>query len=223
MAHTQPDGYLAVPPAGQGNPILVLHAWWGLNETIKAFCRRLAEAGFLAFAPDLYHGQVTDTIDGAEQLAQALNGKVEQANADIAAAVTFLNERASPSERGLAVIGFSLGASYALDLAANLEALRSVVVFYGTGGGDFSRSQAAFLGHFAENDPFEPREGVDGLEAALRRAGRPATFYHYSGTGHWFFEPDRSDAYNAAAASLAWDRTLAFLKRSANVERPAAG
>jgi carboxymethylenebutenolidase len=50
------------------------------------------------------------------------------------------------------------------------------------------------------------------LEADIKQAGRPVTFYTYPGTGHWFFEPDRADAYNEAAAALAWERTLAFLK-----------
>ena len=127
----------------------------------------------------------------------------------------FLSERAGQAERGLAVIGFSLGAYYALDLAAaDPEHIRSVVLFYGTGGGDFSSSKAAYLGHFAENDEFEPQANVDELEESLKRAGRPVTFYRYPGTGHWFFEPDRPQAYNPAAASLAWDRTLAFLKDS---------
>ena len=114
----------------------------------------------------------------------------------------------------LAVIGFSLGAYYALDLAAtDPENIRSVVVFYGTGPVDFSRSKAAFLGHFAEKDEYEPQSNVDNLEAALQKAGRPVTLYQYHGTGHWFFEPDRIQAYNQEAADLAWERTLAFLKR----------
>ena len=193
---------------------MVLHAWWGLNDTIKAFCTRLAESGFVAFAPDLYHGKVADTIADAEALGKALDANHLQAKAEIADAAVFLDERAGQAGRGLAVIGFSLGAYYALDLAAaDPEHIRSVVLFYGTGGGDFSSSRAAYLGHFAENDEFEPQSNVDELEAALRRAGRPVTFYRYPGTGHWFFEPDRTQAYNEAAASLAWDRTLAFLRR----------
>ena len=139
MPRTQPDGYFAAPAAGTGDPVLVLHAWWGLNDTIKALCTSLAEAGFAAFAPDLYHGQVARDIPGAEKLARALGGRQEQAKADIADAVQFLNERGGPTSSGLAVIGFSLGASYALDLAGDLESLRSVVIFYGTGGVDFSR------------------------------------------------------------------------------------
>ncbi|HSH79843.1 MAG TPA: dienelactone hydrolase family protein, partial [Herpetosiphonaceae bacterium] len=126
-----------------------------------------------------------------------------------------LDERAGQAGAGLAVVGFSLGANYALDLAtADPEHIRSVVLFYVTGGGDFSTSRAAYLGHFAENDEYEPQSSVDDLEESLRRAGRPVTFYRYPGTGHWFFEPDRSEAYNQAAATLAWDRTLTFLRNS---------
>jgi carboxymethylenebutenolidase len=214
MSQPQPQGFLAAPPAGRGPGVLVLHAWWGLNDTIKAFCKRLAESGFVAFAPDLYHGQVADTIPAAEALGKALDANFMQARSEIAEAARFLDKRTGQSERGLSVIGFSLGAFYALDLAAaDPERIRSVVLFYGTGGGDFSAARAAFLGHFAGDDPFEPKSGVDELEDSLKRAGRQVTFYRYPGTGHWFCEPDRPDAYNPAAASLAWERTLDFLKR----------
>lgn len=213
MTHTQPQGFLAVPSTGKGSGVLVLHAWWGLNNSIKACCTRLADAGFIAFAPDLYHGKVADNIPEAEALGQALDANHLQAKAEITEAAMFLSERAGRDGHGLAVIGFSLGAYYALDLAsADPERICSVVLFYGTGPADFSKSGAAYLGHFAENDEFEPQSNVDDLEASLRRAGRPVTFYRYSGTGHWFFEPDRSQAYNQAAANLAWDRTLAFLR-----------
>jgi carboxymethylenebutenolidase len=215
MPLTQPDGYLAVPPNGFGHGVLVLHAWWGLNDTIKAFCTRLTESGFVAFAPDLYHGKIADNIAGAEALGKALDANFAQARAEIAAAALFLNERVGQAYPGLAVIGFSLGVYYALDLAAaDPEHVRSVVIFYGTGDGDYSRSKAAYLGHFAEHDQFEPQSNVDALEESLKRAGHPVTFYMYQGTGHWFFEPDRTQAYNPAAASLAWDRTLDFLRHS---------
>jgi carboxymethylenebutenolidase len=213
VSNSQPSGYLALPPAGHGAAVLVLHAWWGLNDTVKAFCRRLAEAGFVVFAPDLYHGNVTDTIAGAEALSSALDAA--QARADIAEAVKFVTERAGPASRGLAVIGFSLGAFFALELSVtDPEHVRSVVVFYGTRPGDYQGSQAAYLGHFAETDEFEPQSEVDNLAAALRREGCPVSFYQYPGTGHWFFEPDRLDAFNQAAAELAWERTLAFLRSS---------
>ena len=215
IQYDQPDGYLAVPPSGNGRAVLVLHAWWGLNDTIKAFCTRLAETGFVAFAPDLYHGKVADNIADAETLGEALDANHLQAKAEIAYSTIFLSERVGQTDHGLAVIGFSLGAYYALDLAAaDPDHIRSVVIFYGTGGSDYSNSRAAYLGHFAEKDQFEPQSNVDDLQESLRRAGRPVTFYRYPDTGHWFFEPDRPQAYNQTAANLAWDRTLAFLKRS---------
>jgi carboxymethylenebutenolidase len=211
------DGYLVLPPAGTGPGVLVLHAWWGLNETIKAFCSRLAEAGFVAFAPDLYGGKIAQTIAEAEALANALDS--EQARADVAAATRYLLTKIGLDDRGLAVIGFSLGAFFALNLSNTApEYIRTVVTFYGTGADDFRHAQATYLAHFAETDLYEPPENVDHLANALRQAGRPATFYTYPGTGHWFFEPDRTQAYNPAAASLAWERTLAFLWRSSRLQ-----
>lgn len=219
MSATQPEGYLALPPAGTGHAVLVLHAWWGLNMTIKGFCDQLAEAGFVAFAPDLYHGQVTDQIAEAESLSAAMEAAFDQARAEVAQAATFLRNLNGTEPTGMTVIGFSLGAFYALDLAVSAPAaIQAVVLFYGTSGTyplDFSKSNAAFLGHFADADPYEPAANVNSLAEVLQQAGRPVTFYTYNDTSHWFFEPDRADAYNPSAASLAWDRTLAFLRQSA--------
>ena len=211
MTTTQPQGYLAAPPAGTGAPVLVLHAWWGLNDDVRAYCDRLAAAGFVAFAPDVYHGQVTDTIAGAEALSRALDG--DAAMADVAAAVDFLDERAGRPEQGVAVVGFSLGAWLALEASvAHPERVRAVVVYYGTGRDDYNGSRAAYLGHYAANDPYEESDYVDAVEAAIRRENRPVTFHHYPGTGHWFAEPGRADAYDPAAAALAWERTMGFLR-----------
>jgi carboxymethylenebutenolidase len=210
----QPQGYVAVPTNGEGPGVLVLHAWWGLNDTLKAFCDKLAENGFTAFAPDLYHGKIAETIPEAEALGSALDENYQQARAEIAEAAKYLSAQVGDVNPGLAVIGFSLGAFYALDLASrDPDRIRSVVLYYGTGEGDFSSSKAAFLGHFAGEDDYEPRENVDALEESLRKAGRPVTFYRYPGTGHWFCEPDRPDAYDEMGTNLAWERTLDFLSQ----------
>jgi carboxymethylenebutenolidase len=217
MIHSQPEGFLSIPRAGKGSGVLVLHAWWGLNDTIKAFCTRLSESGFVAFAPDLYHGKIADTIADAETLSTALDANQAQVRKDIFDAKSYLIDHSSLTSSDLAVIGFSLGAYYALNLSATEpDNISSVVVFYGTGPIDFSRSKAAYLGHFAQNDEFEPQSNVDDLKSALLEAGRPVTLYQYDGTGHWFFEPDRVLAYNKTAADLAWNRTLAFLKSTSN-------
>jgi carboxymethylenebutenolidase len=114
------------------------------------------------------------------------------------------------------VIGFSFGVDYALRLSQDHpERVRAVVIFYGAWPLEgYTRSRAAYLGHFAETDEFVKAAQVEGLESALRAAGRPVTFYTYPRTGHWFFEPDRSDAYRPDAAQLAWERTVSFLRET---------
>jgi carboxymethylenebutenolidase len=216
MAQSPPQSYLAVPSTGKGPGILVLHAWWGLNDFFRDFCDRLAQEGFVALAPDLFSGKVARTIAEAEQHLSEFNEE-QDAPPIVLSAVENLRKHAAVSANGLGVIGFSLGASWALWLAQQKpEWMRTVTLFYGTngGGGDFRQSKASFLGHFAEKDPYESAEVIQALEGNLHGANRPTTFYTYPETGHWFFENDRPDAYNPAAASLAWDRTLAFLKRS---------
>ena len=212
MCKTKPDGYLALPPSGKGQPILVLHAWWGLNETIKAFCDRLASEGFVAFGLDLYHGRIANTIPDAEALGSALDSSYEEALTEIDQAVTYLSEQYDPSGQSVSLIAFSLGVYYALEHSnADPEHVNKVVVFYGSRDGDYSNAKAAYLGHFAEHDVYESQEAVDAMAEALTASGRPYTFHTYPGTGHWFFEPDRVDAYNPDKAELAWKRTMAFL------------
>ena len=213
MSITQPDGYLAIPSSGSGFPVLVLHAWWGLNATMRNISDRLAKEGYVVFAPDLYHGKIAETIPDAEALGSALDENYLQAKTEIVEAVKFLCEKTETTGRIVSVVSFSLGAYYALDLAASdPEHIDSVVLFYGSGPVNHSTSRARYLGHFAENDPYESKENIHELEEALKKAGRPLEFYIYENTGHWFFEPDRLDAYDEAAAQLAWKRTLEFLR-----------
>lgn len=216
-------GYLATPDAAAaaGAPgVVVLHAWWGLTEPFRQACDRLAEAGFVALAPDLYRGKTATTVEEAEALATALNREEARVSGDIRGATRFLrhHEAITPvdgpgaSDR-LGVVGFSLGGAYALDLSVELpDEIAAVVIFYATYTGlDFRRAQAAYLCHFAQDDPYEPAESVAAMEQELQAAGKQATFYTYPGTTHWFFEANRPDAYDAAAAALAWERTIAFL------------
>lgn len=211
MTIVQPAGYLAVPETGTGPGVLVLHAWWGLNPFFQDQCQRLARAGFVAFAPDLYHGHIATTIAEAEQLRGKL--KPKQAHVDVHNALTYLRDMEAVTSATLGVIGFSLGAYFALGASREWpHDLGAVVVFYGTRAGDYAAAQAAYLGHFAESDTYESAASVQRLEQRLRAAQRPTTFYTYAGTGHWFFEKDRADAYDAQAAKLAWQRTVKFLR-----------
>src|SRR5260221_3153251 len=97
MREFQVDGetisaYLAVPETGSGPGVLVLHAWWGLTQPFRQICHRLAEAGFVALAPDLYHGKTTATIEEAEALVAALNQDEERGSGAIAGAVQVLRQ-----------------------------------------------------------------------------------------------------------------------------------
>ncbi len=210
-------GYLATPDGVTGPGVVVLHAWWGLTEPFRDVCDRLAEAGFVALAPDLYRGKTASTVDKAQALASALNQEDARVRGDIRGALQFLRQHgaSSPADgRGaFGFVAFSLGGAYALDMSIELaDEIAAVVIFYATYTGlDFGRAKAAYLCHFAENDPYEPAESVEQLSQELQAAGRQATMFIYPGTTHWFFEANRPDAYDAAAATLAWERTVAFL------------
>ena len=196
--------------------MLVLHAWWGLTEPFRHICDRLAEAGFVALAPDLYQGKTTTTSEEAEAWADALLQEKERVLGDLAGAVQVLHQHvATPAAGGrgkLAVVGFSLGGAYALDLSVKeAEEVAAVVTFYCAYTGlDYSRAKVAYLCHFAEHDPFDPPKAFVETEQEIKAAGRPVTSYTYAGTTHWFFEENRPE-YDAQAARLAWVRTIAFL------------
>jgi carboxymethylenebutenolidase len=202
------SGYLSMPKTSQGPGVIVLHAWWGLNEFFKRFCDRLAGEGFIVFAPDLYRGKVASTREEAKELMTQLDSKYLETS--VLASSDYLMSHPAVKGRRVGVVGFSMGANSALWLSAKRPDLGAVVVFYGTGEEDFSKSSASFLGHFAEEDEFEPKEGVLKMEKLIRSAGREVTFYDYPKARHWFFEEDRPE-FDEKAASLAWERTVQFL------------
>jgi carboxymethylenebutenolidase len=206
-------GYLALPPTGRGPGILVLHAWWGLNDFFKTLCDQLAQNGYVALAPDLYGGVVASTIDEAKHQIEQLNYEVTLAT--VLQATDYLRQHPAVQGEGVGVVGFSMGAAYALLLSGKRpEIVKAVVTFYGTEGGmaDFASARAAYLAHFAEVDEWEPAEAVQQMEAAMRAAGREVMFHLYPGVAHWFMETNRPE-YNPQAATLAWERTYAFLRQ----------
>jgi carboxymethylenebutenolidase len=216
---TPAPGYLALPAGGRGPGVVVLHAWWGLTEPFRQACDRLAKAGFVALAPDLYRGQSTAVIAEAEQLVHAMDTQTERWRSDIAGAVSALQPLADASGRA-SLIGFSMGGAYALEMSVRLaEEVAAVVTFYAAWTGpDFARAKAAYLCHFAEQDDYEPADEVAKLEGKLQATGRPVAVYTYPGTRHWFMEANRPDVYDPVATALAWERTIAFL--NAELRRP---
>lgn len=198
------SGYLALPKGGSGPGVLVLHAWWGLNDFFKSLCDRLAAQGFVAFAPDVHHGKLATTVDEAESLLKSRDAPAARATAE--GGLQYLKSHPGVRSGGLGAVGFSMGAAYAMLLdSLHPETLTRIVLFYGTPDEGISKSKARFQGHFGEEDEWEPIEDV-------RKITPPNAEIHiYPRVGHWFFESDRPDAYRPEAAALAWDRTVAFL------------
>lgn len=207
---------MAIPKTGSGPGIVVLHSWWGLNDFFKELCDRLAEAGFVALAPDLYSGKVASTVEAAKKLrAQATASRRVPAYKTLMAAINSLSHHDAVTTPNVALVGFSMGGHWALWLAQQPELpIAATVVFYAARNGDFTRSNSSFLFHFAENDEWVSAASVRNLKKSLDASGRSTRYYDYPGTGHWFFENDQSEAFHPEAAAVAWTRTLAFLADS---------
>jgi carboxymethylenebutenolidase len=205
---TPHTGYLALPASRAGRGVLVLHAWWGLTDFFKSVADRLAAQGFVAFAPDLMQGQTAATPEAAHRLVENSEGPATKATVE--AALEFLRSHPAVQPGPLAAVGFSFGASYAVLLESlHPGALDRLVLFYGGSDMDLAATQARIQGHFAENDSYEPLEGV-------KKISLPNVEVHiYPGTGHWFVEENRPKEYNAAAARLAWQRAFSFLGQPA--------
>jgi carboxymethylenebutenolidase len=203
--------YLALPDSSTGPGVQVLHARRGLTSVFTEVCDRLASAGYVALAPSLFRGGATaSTIAEAEELRDA-HDEAAMVEPVVRAAVERLRGLPAVTGGQIGVTGFSLGAYWALHLSQERpDDVGAVVTIYGTDDGDYSGVQAAYLGHFAEHDDFEPLLAVRALEAKIRAAGCEVAFHVYPGTRHWFVEPNRPE-YDTAAAELVWERTLTFL------------
>ena len=202
------NAYLASPEGG-GKGVLVLHAWWGLKPFFKQVCDRLAEQGFTALAPDMRNGQIAKTIEEAKALMEKSDGQF--VGDTVMAAKDHLRGLTNGK---IGAVGFSMGGAWALILASNKpDEIAAIVLFYGNEGVDYEKIIAKVMGHFSNNDEWEPYEYVEKTFAAFKSAGVDATLHLYPGVAHWFVEEDRPE-YDPAAAKLAWDRTFEFLKKN---------
>jgi carboxymethylenebutenolidase len=209
------QGYLSPPVSGRGPGVVVIQEWWGLAGHIKDVADRFAREGFVALAPDLYHGELTAEPDAAGKLMMALN--VDQAAKDLQGAVAYLLGEGGASSAKVAVIGFCMGGQLALYAATvSPDQVGAVADFYGIHPNvhpDLSRLKAPVLGAFAEHDDFASPAAARQLEADLRAKGIETDFKIYPGTEHAFFNDEHRMAYDAAAADDAWGRAVAFFRR----------
>lgn len=208
------DGYLATPRGGKAPGVVVIQEAWGLVPHIKDVADRLAREGFLALAPDLYHGKKTTEPDEARKLAMELDAA--RAVAEMRAAVSYLLAHQRQVGDAVGCVGWCMGGSLALRLAVADERVRAAVTYYGVPplqDSDYAGLRATVLGHFAEHDGGRASpQGVKALEEPFRKLGKNFTFHTYVGTEHAFFNDTRPEVYRPDAARLSWERTIAFLR-----------
>ncbi len=207
------QGYLAKPASGSGPGVVVIQEWWGLVPHIKDVCDRLAGEGYVALAPDLYHGEETAEPDEAQKLMMGM--EMDQAAKGMSGAVDYLAGLDAATGDKVGSIGFCMGGGLSLYLATLKSQLGACVIYYGVLPGaqlDLSKVQGAVLGHYAEDDAFVNPQSARELESKLKSLGKQVEFHIYPGTGHGFFNDTRPDAHNAEAAKLSWERTLAFYR-----------
>ena len=209
---TKTSGYLATPASGNGPGVLVLQEWWGLVPHIKNVCDRFAAEGFSALAPDMYHGKTADEPDGAGKLFMALN--IAQAEKDLRGAAQYLLQHSSTAKLG--AVGFCMGGQLALFAATLNPSVGATVNFYGIHPNvkpDYPKLSGPVLGLFAEKDGFVTPQVAKDVDAAIKKAGQQSEIHIYPGVDHAFFNDERADVYDKAAADDAWRRTLGFFRQ----------
>ena len=203
------NAYLAPARPSPGGPVLLLHPWWGLNQTIRDLADRLAGDGFTVMAPDLFAETVLTTPDQAEAFVQAIGTGAVTGDSIRSASQAALEQLiASPGADGdsAAVIGMSFGAMEATELLEGRSDVAALVCFY---SGIFEAPGGVpYLGHFAEHDEFDDSAQVPAFAKTLPTG---SAAYVYPGTKHWFLEADRPE-YDADATEIAYARTIAFIR-----------
>jgi carboxymethylenebutenolidase len=209
------EGYLAIPPAGSGPAVVVIQEWWGLVPHIEDLVERFAKEGFLAIAPDLYHGQTTKSPDDAGKLLMELD--VERAAKEIAGAAEYLLGRSECTSESFGVVGFCMGGALAQYVATINPKVGAAVSFYGgfkQVDPQWEELQAPLLLIYGENDQGAPPSGGIELQKKLRAMGKNVDVAIYPGADHAFFNDSRPEVYNEEAARDAWDRTLLLFRQS---------
>ena len=213
------NGYLAEPADQSHAPgVVVIQEWWGLDSEVKAVADRLAKSGYRALVPDLYRGKLALEAKEAEHLMGDLNFG-DAAGQDIRGAVQHLKATGS---KKVAVTGFCMGGALTVLSACHVPELDGTVVWYGYPPLEYVDAKAItkpMMAHWASHDDFFAISGVDQLDTKLTEANIQHEFYRYDAK-HAFANPKADSRgmpplqYNEAAANLAWERTMAFLKKN---------
>ena len=211
---SQAHGYLALPTSGSGPGVIVIQEWWGLTDHIADVTDRLAAAGFVALAPDLYGGKTTHDAEEAGRLMQQL--PVDRAARDLRGAVDYLLSRDEVRGDTVGAVGFCMGGAFVLQLAVQEGGkLAAAVAFYPVGNlpDDYAGLQAAVLINVGDQDQFVAANHADELaEKIAGGTGRKPEIERYP-AGHAFHNDENLlGTYDPEQARKAWERTLSFLR-----------
>jgi carboxymethylenebutenolidase len=204
--------YLA-KPQGRGPGVVVIQEYWGLVPHIEQVCDRFAAEGFVALAPDLYHGRSAKSPDEAGKRMMAM--RIDEAERDLAAGIDTLAARPEVSTKTVGTIGFCMGGALSLFAASKNPEVSACVVFYGGHPNvkpDLPSLKAPVLGIYGGKDNFVTPTVVAELDRELTRLGKRHEFHTYPNAQHAFFN-DQREVYDPAAAADAWTKTLAFFRR----------
>lgn len=201
--------YLASPSAGRGQPVLLIHSWWGLTWSFTAYADELAGCGFVIGCVDLCRGDIARTEEDARRLRRRrLREPAYRVLRRSLEALMALDRCAGAVP---AVVGFSMGGHWAVWLAQHPDPpVSAAVLYYAARGGDFSRTSVPVLAHFADRDEFVTTAARRTMERAIRRSGLRYTAFDYPGTQHWFAESTQPE-HDPAASRIALKRTSTFL------------
>lgn len=212
-ADTTMKGYLARPAAAGKYPaVVVIHENRGLNPHIEDVARRVALAGFVALAPDALSAAGGTPTD--ETVMRDLFGKLDATATrnNFVKAVEYLKTR--PDSTGkVGCVGFCWGGAMSNQLAIHAPDLKAAVPFYGRqpDAADVAKIKAAVQLHYGGLDE-RVNAGIPAYEEALKKAGVKYELFVYEGAQHAFHNDTAPTRYNEAAAKLAWERTVKFLK-----------
>lgn len=200
----EPGGTAKVPA------VVIVQEWHGLSEFVRSLVDRFASEGFLAIAPDLYHGSVAK--DDAE--AGKLMGALDKAKAvlEIGDAVAWAHAHARSNGK-VGVTGFCLGGALTFAAAATVDGIAAAVPFYGLPGTPlpWDKVTAPVLAHFAKTDDWATVAGAEEIQRAIVAAKKTTMELHAYDAHHAFMRDTDPTKYDPPAAKLAWSRTLAFL------------
>ncbi|MBU6950284.1 dienelactone hydrolase family protein [Hahella sp. HN01] len=208
--------YLAKPNTSSGPlpGVVIIHENKGLHPHIEDVARRAALAGFVALAPDALTplGGTPDDQEKARGMIAQLDG--EKTRMDFEAAVAYVKKHKDCNGK-VGCIGFCWGGALANQLAAHSQDLGAAVAFYGrqVSAADAARIKIPLQLHYAGLDD-RINQGIPDYREALDAAGARYELHMYEGVNHAFHNDANAARYDAKAAQLAWERTIAFLKQA---------